>query len=478
MAGPTGTGGSGGAGGNGGHGMTGSGGNPANAFRLTGHMQQVLAALVAEEPGVAAAPAPKQVTHVMAVNPSSQNPVRVVSPVASSGTFSLALEPGHPWVLVFVDSSRVGADMIAGIFRAATLDTVAPAMPGTADLGMVQVMPDGSAAAGIDYEALLSALHLSGDDAALLGAVDDVCLRYVNPDIDADGMIDQMQPGHDFRLDFHVQFGLRTGTGGPNGGNATIADIVGNFLPATTGFNYGGVGIYVSQPAAYSPIDAATTWASFEQPITYYPGGMNPAPRTAAAAERIPGSDLMLGTLGDTRSEGIYAAAGADMPQGNYSWGVGTHTLTFTNVRTHSNARLSAAADFIMPFIKLVPSDTSCTSACRLAAVEYQWMKRTEAGWIPATASEVALIVGELGGYVSFARSFDNGLERGGFTIPTVNTMGSIPWASARLEGLSAADLEALTSDQICHLGLSYDDKLGMRMFGAIANTPGTCPNR
>jgi hypothetical protein len=43
---------------------------------------------------------------------------------------------------------------------------------------------------------------------------------------------------------------------------------------------------------------------------------------------------------------------------------------------------------------------------------------------------------------------------------------------------MTAAELAAMTSDQVCHLGLSYDDKLGMRMFGGIANAPGTCPNR
>jgi hypothetical protein len=239
---------------------------------------------------------------------------------------------------------------------------------------------------------------------------------------------------------------------------------------------YGGVGIYVSQPAAYAPVDVATTWASFEQPITYYPGGMNPMPRTAAAGERIAGTDLMLTTLGDSRSEGIYAAAGADLPQGDYAWGIGPHTLTFTNVRTHSDARLAAAADFIMPFIRLVRSDADCFSACHLAGIEYRWLKHTEAGWIPATASEVALIVGEAGGFVSVVRSFDNGTARAGFTIPAEVLAGVVPWSAARLEGMTAAELDAMTSAEVCHLGLSYDDKLGMRMFGGIANAAGTCP--
>jgi hypothetical protein len=460
--------------------MTGSGGRVADQFWLTGRMQQVQA-YGEQVPGVAAAPAPKRVTHVMAVNPSSQNPKRVMAPVTSGGTFSLALEPGHPWVVVFVDSSRVGADMIAGIFRSSTLDTVAPAVPGAGDLGMVEVIGDGTAAPGIDYDTLLTTLHLSSDDAELLGAVDDVCLRYVNPDVDGDGMIDQMQPGHDFRMDFHVQFGMSGGGGLPAASgvaNSIISDIVGAFLPPTSGIRYGGVGIYVSQPAAYSPVDTTTSWAQFDQPITYYPGGMNPTLHTAAAGERIAGVDLMLGALGDSRTEGIYAAAGADMPQGSYAWGIGAHTLTFTNVRTHSDARLAAATNFIMPFIKLVPRDVGCSVGCPLGSLDYQWMKRTEAGWVMAIASELNLIVGEAGGNAAFARSFDNGTARASFTIPADVVSGTIPWTTARLEGMTAAELASMTTDEICHLGLSYDDKLGMRMFGAIANTPGTCPTR
>jgi len=468
--------------GSGGHGGGGSGGNAgsnANAFSLTGKIQQTHAYRADDDTSGVVQLASKTVTHVMAVNPSSQNRARVVSPVGTDGTFTLALEAGHPWVLVFVDSSRVGADMIAGIFSASTLDTIAPTMPGTADLGMVEVMPDGTATAGIAYDDLLVALHLSRSDAELLGASDDICLRYVNPDIDGDGVIDQLQPGHDFLLDFHVHFGLRTGSPiGPSGGSATIDDIFGNFLPTDTALNYGGVGIYVTQPAAFSSVDASTASAMFDEPITYYPAGTNPTARTAAAGDRIPGTDLMLSTLGDSYSEGISAAAGANMPQGNYAFGVGTHTLTFTNVRTHSDAQLSAATNFIMPFIRLVPRDATCTSSCVLSAIEFRWMKRDAAtsSWVQATASELSLIVGEAGGYISIVKSFDNGTQRFGFTIPGDAPSGSIAWLTTQYSGLTSAEVDATTSNQICHLGLSYDDKLGMRMFGSIANAPGTCP--
>jgi hypothetical protein len=42
---------------------------------------------------------------------------------------------------------------------------------------------------------------------------------------------------------------------------------------------------------------------------------------------------------------------------------------------------------------------------------------------------------------------------------------------------MTEAELLATTTDELCHFGLSYDDKLGMRMFGSVGNAPGTCAN-
>ncbi len=43
---------------------------------------------------------------------------------------------------------------------------------------------------------------------------------------------------------------------------------------------------------------------------------------------------------------------------------------------------------------------------------------------------------------------------------------------------MTESDLASMTTIEICHFGLSYDDKLGMRMFEGIANAPGTCGTR
>lgn len=104
-------------------------------------------------------------------------------------------------------------------------------------------------------------------------------------------------------------------------------------------------------------------------------------------------------------------------------------------------------------------------------------MKRADGNWVMATAGELGLIVGDAGGYISIVKGLDGGTERVSFVIPVDSVAGTIPWsaAAAHLEGLDAAALAGMRTSQICHLGLSYDDKLGMRMFSGIANAPGTC---
>src|SRR5262245_7180426 len=75
--------------------------------------------------GMAGAQA-RTITHVMAVDPESASPRRSLAAVSASGDFELAIETGRPYVLVFVDDTAVGADMVVAMFRARTLDTLSP----------------------------------------------------------------------------------------------------------------------------------------------------------------------------------------------------------------------------------------------------------------------------------------------------------------------------------------------------------------
>lgn len=397
-----------------------------------------------------------RVTHVMAVTASSQNVQRVLAEVDADGSFALDVDGARPWVIVFLDATRVGSDMVLGVFRAQALDTL-PASAAASDvrLGNVEVV-DGAAAGDVPYASLLAALGIDPDAAADLGEVDDICLRYVNPDVDGDGVIDAEQEGRQFGLDFHVQLAMQV-----DGRAATVADLVGAFLPAGAVPSYGGTGIYVSYPQGYAGDEGAAV--RFDDDATIVRTGVAGGPAWVGAGTPLSGNALVANRYGDMRSFGVFAAPGHPLPQGRYQFSVGGRTLTFDHVRTPSDMMLAGLHGYLLPFIRLVPEDPDCRGRCPLAGVDYEWRRLVDGEWRVATAEELALFVGDQGGYLSIRRGSELTGEGLGVTIPATSPSGTLDV------------FEGLLSTDVCHLGLSVDDKLGMRAFAGIANAPGTC---
>gem|GEM_PF-1323312 len=460
---------------------------PSGGFRVSGRLPglpapqagnvRVLDAPTPTHVGDAGSASARRATHVIAVTPSSQNTRRVVAEVAPTGAFTLDLDPARVWVMVFVDSTRVGPDMVLGVFRARGLDTLAPMRRGEADLGEVSTSASRAAEGSIAYEALLAALGVDEASALVLGAVDDVCLRVVNPDIDGNGVIDALEPSgttpRDYRLDFHVHFGMQTDR------RVHVGDLVGAFLPDSVAVSYENTGVHASFPSRlFADGWQSSVWSSFSEAMHYSPGGGGGPSGVVSlpANERMPASALGVAGYGDYADVYFMAPRGYDLPQDYYRFGVGSSTLTFTGVQTRTNAEFEAAENMLMPFIRFVASDANCTSNCQVSGVDYVWKKRGAAGWVDATVNEVALMAGEQGGHLSFrlGNVQDRQID---FTIPPSPVSGRIAWSSAHVpnDATRAAFATATVSD-ICHVGLSYDDKLGMRYFGAIDNAPDTCP--
>jgi hypothetical protein len=151
--------------------------------------------------------------------------------------------------------------------------------------------------------------------------------------------------------------------------------------------------------------------------------------------------------------------------------------MTFEDVTTRSDADLTAGTNFIIPFIRFVAADAACTSHCAVGSVDYQWMKHTNTGWTLATADELSVVVSDLGGYLSIRPNTDSSPNNIGIVIPPTAPSGTIAWAAQGniLTGITETQMKALTPSDLCHVGLSYDDKLGMRFFAGITNDPGTC---
>jgi hypothetical protein len=420
----------------------------------------------------------RTVTHVMAVNPQTASPDRVVDAVASDGHFDLQVTAGRPYVLVFIDSTQRGTDMIVGIFKADTLDTVAPVhTDGTLDLKNVGIDPNHRvASAGISYDALLTQLGLSADAALTLGAVDDLSLRLANPDIDGDGQIDALAAGQTYWVDFHVRTeNMRIG--GVNGAEATVADIVGKYLDASganagyTAFNLAS--IYANSPTAF---DGATYVANG----SLSNGGGFTATQSGGSTPDSP-SSYSGSPYSDRQQWGPdYNLASVQMPGSGgaparlvYSL-AGGKALTFPNVITRTQTELESVGT-VVPFLKINTTDGTPVSV--ITSVDYTFMKRTSATeWVAATDEEVGLIVNDNGAFVNFYLGSKS--TPASFKLPR-QASGSVTWSASNTtgSGASATQIAQAKPSDICSMAISYDDKLGLRMFaGNVAPVSGTTP--
>jgi len=414
----------------------------------------------------ARAAAARTITHVMAVDPETAAPRRTIASVGADGSFELGVESGRPYVLVFIDDSAVGPEMAVGIFRAGTLDTVSPQLAGHLDLGDVKVDPGRqTASSGIAYDTLLASLGLSAGAAELLGSIDDLSLRYANPDIDGDGVID-LEQDHSYGLDFHVRSDLRRGSA--SGPSFTVDDITDQFLPdsgadAATPV-LGLTSIYALYPAsldstAYVPNGPPSRMLDHGGAFTAFTAS-GPAPAGTSFSALGFGDQRGFGPDYDLEHDAGLELPGSDGEPATLEFTLGAvgKTLTFTNVVTRDRASLTATGTPAI-FIRLD------TDGGNLSRIDYRWMKRVSGGeWAAATAEEIAVAIGSAGGFVSFhlAPSWSNEV---GVAIPA-QPSGTVSWPGAPTR-----------TDAICGLAVSYDDKLGLRHFiGGVAPRPGvTC---
>lgn len=409
------------------------------------------------------------VTNVMAVSPAVGTVSCKQGTVSSNGTFSIDLTGLKPWLLYFYDSSRSGSSMFLGRFASSTWDALTPGTEtGSADLGTVSIDADtGTASSTTSFSDLISDFGMDSTMASFMGGLDDTLRRYSNPDMDGDGSVDcnTTDSTEKFVLDFHVRFNMML-----NSANATIADIITSYLSDTaTTATYTGTGIYVAYPTSFST--ATTGTVTFQDSaVTTAEGGVIPA-NTATA-------DVTANNFSGYYGFGPNTTSTSELPSGTIIFTFGGETLTFTDVQTPSLAEITAPTGRIFPFITFVTSSAGCTSSCTLASVDYKWMKKTETGWTAASSTEVSVAVASAGGTISLRVDLDtNSSKTVQFTIPKTAISGSIPWTSANatLSGVTASEFDALTTSQLCHLGLSYDDQLGMRYFEGIENAAGTC---
>jgi hypothetical protein len=407
---------------------------------------------------------PRTITHVMAIDPEAAAPRRTLAVVGADGAWTLEIDAGRPYALVFLDDQAIGPAMVVAVVRAGSLDTLSPQLAAHLDLGDMAVDPDAQTAAiGISYDALLAGLGISADAAELLGAVDDLSLRYANPDIDGDGVIDLLQE-RSYAIDFHVRANLFL----PGSDRPIIVDDITDQFVAESGEGaaipaYNLTSIYVEYPAAMDGADY----------VAFGPPGLQLQNGAAFSATLADGSAAAANTsfsplaFGDLRGWGpdynFESDPALELPGSSgmpatlaYTLGSIGRTLTFTNVVTRPRAALAESGTLAI-FVRLV-TGTDGT----YGAIDYKWMKRDGAAWVPATAEEIVLTISGDGGHISFRPA---GQPDFGAQIPT-DPAGTLAWPGP-----------AMLPDELCGVAVSYDDTLGLRHFigGAAPNPAATC---
>ncbi len=441
------------------------------------------------------------VTHVMAVNPSNSAPERTVSEV-KDGTFTLDVQPGRPYALVFIDSTKVGKEMIVGIFKDQTLDSLAPLKEkGSTSLGKVAIdTSKKEASPETAYETILSDMGLTASGASYLGAIDDLSLRYANPDIDGNGIIDELETDStgakkSFGIDFHIRANTFKGTTGST--QLTVDDMTNQFF-ADSGSDVADARYNLNSAYAFfnktfdsgSYVDSSTQTLKSGVSFKYVDTAEHPVTNVT----NINFSELSFGSYGGFGAN--YAVAlgsdnktpGTELPGSSgsavdYIFGFGGKVLTFTNVITLTKAKLEAD-NTLMIFTKFNTTGAGVGSAGRtqpIESVSYKWMKKSGATWVLATAEEIKLTVNDNGGAAGFYVNAK--ANSAGFKVPT-EPEGTLPWDVSSTwskdspdSATVAAFMKDATPSSVCSMAISYDDKLGLRHFTGGAISTGTSCN-
>lgn len=398
----------------------------------------------------------KTITHVLAVSPKTSNPESYVAAIASDGTFKLPIHSGQPYIIVFVSQDGVlkGSEMITGIVKVNDYDLDAFAVSEAANIDLGDVSMDGATATiSTSTAELLDSLGITPTQAGQFGQMDDLSLRLSNPDIDGNGIIDVLE-GKRFMLDWHVRAIS----------NFTFDDIEGAFPnPTLTWILASGYALYSNRFDSGTYVDSNTLSL------------INGAAFSHAGSLVTPSSYTPIG-YSDIRGWGpdynlTAQEMGASDNAATFVYTMGSKKLTFTNVRTKTKAALNANG-VLLPLIKVN------TSAGKVTGIDYKWVIRSGGSWVDTTAGVVEMLAQEDSARLNFYTEKNASVEHGiYFNIPTNKASGTINIGDAAFSSIGVADVTALELDDFCSSALSYDDKIGLRIFaGAPRPNAGITP--
>jgi len=397
---------------------------------------------------------PSQVTHVVAMNPSTGEHVVVdlKSDGEVDGRFNIALPTGDgSWVVTFTNANAKGPAMGVATLQTGGLDAFRSKDGGAIDFGTVHF--SGRFAHGtVTWDRLESAFGEDQSALELRGKLDNLSLRYANPDIDSNGEIDAIE-GHAFRLDINGTFRMQTA-----GRDAEVGDLVQGLRTPT--IRYLGTTIEASVPTEMG-MNMLSGTVQFEQ--RFFGTALGPDTPIVEAGMRIGQPHIKFGQLDGSQMVGVVAAGDRNAPNGTYRFGFDNGQLTFTDVVTPSVAALSSPTDYAIPFVRIRPTDAGCRVDCDISSIDLEWMRATAFGWERAESPrdariEIVAAMGSKRAYLA-ANLTDGSTSQLWSAMPVANT------------GLVRNELSYITSSRICYLAVSYTSELGMKMTGQVQNS-------
>ncbi len=444
--------------------------------------------------------------YVYAVNTSEMKGPdwRKKSALAADGSFEMVLTKGEPWVMAFVDSSKVGAEMIVGIFKAKKLDSVSPrafAASNSTNLGSLilnndntdyslcleNLLNNNNDSAGnnnnnsdtstcddptvvaemleANYSTFIGDLGMLEEEANRLGEMDDLMLRYINPDIDGNGIMDMDEsdfPELSIRFWLTYDYGdaatmlekMRTGVALP-----TDAKMVYFGQRPTLIIPKKGTGIFGAPPAKWS-LHFSDTGGSkgYKEENPYVYDADNP------------GKGIVYNSSSDEYGLSIeYPQSIISAPRGTYTYKLyeketdttPTKTFTFTNIKTMPDARVTT--NFVFPF-PIFNADANGD----ITTINYTWMRKTEAGFVAASSADVEMMIGtnmaSLKWYaceeenradceISFAiyPGFDKYATSGSFDL---NNPSDVAWGIGASASKKRSDIRSIMIEFISKMGM------------------------
>lgn len=360
-----------------------SGSQNSTSFNVNGSLNPAIVKTNSISPSTISS---ANVDYVYAVNtqPTYGSSWRLKAPINSDGTFSLVLTKGDPWIMAFIDSSKTGADMISGIFRANKLDSIVPKVDTLIDIldledldldPSTNIVEFVSANYSAKYDEFIGDLGMNSVQADALGDMDDLMLRYVNPDINGNGVIDMDEtPAFNPNITYWVEY--------KNEQNLITANIkAGTELPPTLNVIFHSskpqlrlIGVFDTLPGKLD-----VEWTNQGDYSSGSQAGLTPVEYDGEMHFQAGFDNTVTQTPTGTYTYKVYTNIGDASPN---------RTFTFTNVNTPAD--LSVIDNYVFPFpVFNADGNDDITS------ISYKWVKYNGTIFVDADAADIELIVGK-----------------------------------------------------------------------------------